>query len=141
MSERSFVDTNVLVYRIDESEQRKQATAKGLLEEAEPGSLVLSTQVLQEFYVVSTRKLGTPLSAADAAEAVEQLSALPVVGVDAAFVAAAIGTSRRTRISLWDALIVRAAVVGQCTRILTEDLQDGALIEGVRVHNPFGGSG
>jgi predicted nucleic acid-binding protein len=139
MSVRSFVDTNVLVYRFDRGEPAKRAVAKRLLDKALPGTLVISTQVLQEFYVVMTRKLATPLRPAQASEAVEELGALPVVGVDVDFVRSGIEISRRHDLSLWDALIVQAAVAAQCDRILSEDLADGATIEGVRVDNPFRG--
>lgn len=137
MTERSFLDTSILVYRFDRDEPQKQAVAGRLLDEAAPESLVVSTQVLQEFYVVTTRKLARPLSESAAADAVERLSALTVVGSDAAFVRAAIQISRAVRLSLWDALVVRAAVASGCDRVLTEDLQDGADIAGVRIVNPF----
>lgn len=137
MSERSFLDTNVLVYRFDRSEPTKRAAATRLLDNAEPGSLVISTQVLQEFYAVTTRKLAQPLSEGDAATAVDHLSALAVVGSDATFVRAAISISRTARLSLWDALIVQAALTGGCSRVLTEDLQHDAMINGLRVENPF----
>lgn len=137
MTGRSFVDTNVLVYRIDRADPDKRVIARRLLRDATPGSLVLSTQVLQEFYVVTTRKLAHPLSQDEAARAVDQLSELPVVAVDREFVRAAIRISRGAQLSPWDSLIVQAAVAGGCERILTEDLQHGALVEGVRVENPF----
>lgn len=137
MSERSFVDTNVVVYLFDRAERTKRAVARRLLDGAEPGSLVVSTQVLQEFYAVTTRKLAQPLDPQDAATAVEHLSELPVVGSDAAFVRAAIRLSQAANLSVWDGLIVQAAIVGGCTRILTEDLYEGAVIEGIHVENPF----
>jgi predicted nucleic acid-binding protein len=137
MTERSFVDTNVLVYRFDHGEPAKRAVAKRLLDRALPGSLVISTQVLAEFYVVTTRKLSRPLRPDLASEAVERLSALPVVGADAESVRSGIDLSRATGLSLWDALIVQAAALAHCDRILSEDLQDGAVIEGVRVEDPF----
>ena len=137
MTGRSFVDTNVLVYRFDHGEPAKRAVAKRLLDNALPGSLVISTQVLQEFYVVTTRKLARPLRPDQASEAVELLSTLPVVGADADFVRSGINLSRTTGLSLWDALIVQAAAVARCDRLLSEDLQDGATIQGVRVDNPF----
>ena len=137
MTGRSFVDTNVLVYRFDHGEPAKRAVAKRLLDNALPGSLVISTQVLQEFYVVTTRKLAKPLRLDQASQAVEHLSALAVVGADADFVRSGIDLSRTTGLSLWDALIVRAAAEARCDRILSEDLQDGTTIQGVLVDNPF----
>lgn len=127
----------MLVYRFDRGEPQKRAQAKQILDSAEPGSLVISTQVLQEFYVTTTRKLARPLSAAQASKAVGFFAALPTVGVDAESVAAGIGISRAAGLSLWDALIVQAAAAARCERILTEDLEDGATIEGVRIDNPF----
>lgn len=134
---RSFVDTNVLVYRVDGAEPAKRRVAARVLEEARPGTLAISTQVLAEFYVTTTRKLARPLSASDARKAVEYLCLLPVVPADAALIQAGIALSQRYQLSLWDALIVQAALVAQCQRILSEDLQDGAVIESVVIENPF----
>ncbi len=141
MRSRSFLDTNVLVYRADHAEPAKRAIATTLFDEAEPGSLVLSTQVLQEFYTVVTHKLAEPLSETTAAAVVDELARLPVVGSDASFVTAAIALSRDAQLSLWDAPIVHAAATSGCDRVLTEDLQDGATVAGVRVEDPFSGSG
>jgi predicted nucleic acid-binding protein len=99
MTKRSFVDTNVLVYRFDHGEPAKRAVAKRLLDNAVPGPLVISTQVLEEFYVITTRKLARPLRPDQASEAVEPLSALPVVGADADFVRSGIDLSRTTGLS------------------------------------------
>jgi predicted nucleic acid-binding protein len=137
MTERSFVDTNIWVYRFDHGEPAKRVVAKRLLDKAEPGSLVVSTQVLQEFYVVTTRKLARPLKPEQASEAIERMSALPVVSVDVDFVRSGIDISRRNGLSLWDALIVEAAIAARCERILSEDFADGTTIEGVQVENPF----
>jgi predicted nucleic acid-binding protein len=137
MIDRSFVDTNVWVYRVDRDEPHKQAAARRVLGAAAPGSLVVSTQVLAEFYVVTTRKLAQPLTPGEAREAVEALRALPTVGADADFLRSGIALSQKADLSLWDALIVQAAVASGCRRILTEDLQDGATINGIRIENPF----
>ena len=99
--------------------------------------LVLSAQVLSEFYVVVTRKLETPLSDQDAAEAVRALARLPVAVVDAELVMAAVALSREAQLSFWDAQIVVAAAVGGCDRVLTEDLSDGAELSSVQIENPF----
>src|SRR5437879_4777126 len=104
MTGRSFVDTNVLVYRFDHGEPAKRAVAKRLLDKALPGSLVISTQVLQEFYVVTTRKLARPLRPDQASEAVEHLSTLPVVGADADFVRSGIGSDHREGAQVLDGL-------------------------------------
>jgi predicted nucleic acid-binding protein len=133
----AFVDTNVLVYAVDDGEPRKRDRARSLLAAPSAGALVVSTQVLNEFYVVTTRKLERPLPEARAAEAVKQLSMLPTVVTDVALVHSAITISRESRLSLWDALIVAAATAAGCERILTEDLSDGASIGSVKIENPF----
>lgn len=130
----SFVDTNVLVYLFDQDEPAKQERARALIA-TEHERLVLSTQVLGEFYVVSTRKLGLP--EADAAAAVDQWSRLRTVAVDSALVTSAVKLSRSAQLSYWDALILAAAGSAGCERVLTEDLSDGSSIGGVLVENPF----
>lgn len=138
MTGRTFLDSNVLVYSVDESpaEKVKHALAVDLLS-ARAEDLVVSTQVLQEFYVVTTRKLENPLSEERAARAVRGIANLDVVGVDVPLVLAAIDTSRTANISLWDALIVEAASRAGCGRVLSEDLNAGQSIRGVRIENPF----
>ncbi len=65
------------------------------------------------------------------------MSALPVVPADRGLVHAAIATSRRHQLSLWDSLILQAAIVGGCSRVLSEDMQDGFRLHSVTVENPF----
>jgi len=136
MSGRAFLDTNVLVYLFDRDTPAKQRRAREVLE-TEGGSAAVSTQVLQEFYVTVTRKLGQPLAEKDAEAAVRDLAALEVVPVDTPLVLAAIARSRADRLSLWDALVVESALRAGCRRLLTEDLQDGRLFGRLRVENPF----
>lgn len=135
MSRRSFVDTNVLVYALDGNEPDKRRAASRLL--AADEAFALSTQVLGEFYVTVTRKMRPPLSAADAQSAVSELARLPVVATDLTLVQAAMATAQNAQISYWDALIIEAAVVAGCERVLTEDLATGSVIRGVEVVNPF----
>jgi predicted nucleic acid-binding protein len=138
MSGRTFLDSNILVYSVDESpaEKAKHERAVELLS-AQPESLVVSTQVLQEFYVVTTRKLKNPLSEEAAARAVRGIAKLDVVGVDVPLVLSAVDASRTARLSLWDALIIEAASRAGCERVLSEDLNAGQVIRGVRIENPF----
>jgi predicted nucleic acid-binding protein len=133
---RSFVDTNVLVYAADTRDQLKHETAVRLLA-ADGADFVLSAQVLGEFYVTVTRKLAVPMTVDAAAAAVSRLARLPVVAMDDALVAAAIGTTVSAQLSYWDALIIEAAARSSCTRVLTEDLNTGSVIRGVEVVNPF----
>ncbi|MEO5576421.1 MAG: PIN domain-containing protein [Gaiellaceae bacterium] len=136
MSARALVDTNVLVYSVDVGEPEKREIARALLADR-ARDLVLSAQVLSEFYVVATRKLDEPLPAAEVAAYVDALSALPIVVTDAALVRDGIRMSREARISFWDGLIVAAARAGGCETVLTEDLAAGSTIGGVRIENPF----
>jgi predicted nucleic acid-binding protein len=138
MSVRSFVDTNVLIYAVDDDEIEKRDRAREILAaERAAVELVLSTQVLCEFYVVATRKLARPLAVEDAADAVDELAKLTVIGADPDLVRDGISISRRAQLSLWDGMIVAAAKLGTCERILTEDLADGSTLDGVRIENPF----
>lgn len=133
-----FLDTNVAVYAYDRDEPVKREVARGILDDrSEP--LVVSTQVLAEFYWVATRRLTRPLSEAEAAEVVRALAELTVIGADTELIRSGIALARERQIASWDALIVRAAQVGGCDRLLSEDLQDGAGFGGVRVENPFTG--
>lgn len=138
MNGRAFVDTNIFVYAADTgpAESSKHAKAVSLLSE-NPSALVVSTQVLQEFYVVVTRRLPSPMSTELATAAVREIARLEVVQVDVPLVLAAVETSRSAGLSLWDALMIEAAKFAKCPRIITEDLQHGHQIGGVTVENPF----
>jgi predicted nucleic acid-binding protein len=137
-ADRSFVDTNVFVCLFDDSEPRKQSVAaKRLQAEQRERELVVSTQVLQELYVALTRGK-SPIASLDIAErAVREASELTVTQVDTQLVLEAMETCRKNRISFWDALIVRSAGSSGCAVLLSEDMNDGQVIEGVRVENPF----
>jgi len=134
----TFVDTNVLVYAHDRSETRKQPAAQALLDALWRNRTgVLSTQVLQEFYVVATRKFDPPMPRAAARELVALYGEWPTVQLDTALVLAASKLEERHAFSFWDALIVEAARRSGAERLVTEDLQDGRQIGGVRIENPF----
>lgn len=135
---RTFLDSNVLVYAVDESpaEKVKHTIAVGLLT-GNAEDLVVSTQVLQEFYVVTTRKLANPLSEERAARAVRGIAKLDVIATDVPLVLSAVDTSRIAKLSLWDALIIEAASRAGCRELLSEDLNDGQVVRGVTIKNPF----
>lgn len=135
---RTFFDTNILVYLFDSDAAEKKERASILFEEeASAGRALLSTQVLQEFYVVVTRKLLAPLEPNMAEDVVRNLSLLPVVDIDSEKILSAIGRSQRLQLSFWDALIIETALAGGAVRLLTEDLQHGQIVEGLRIENPF----
>lgn len=138
MNGRTFFDTNVLVYLFDSDSPDKQARARQVFaEHTHAGRIVLSPQVLQEFYVTVTRKLGRPLAAEDAHSALGQLAILPLVAIDGALVLRAARLQRQGSLSFWDALIVEAALEGNCKTLLTEDLQHGRSFGDLLVQNPF----
>lgn len=138
MTEKVFVDSNVLLYAHDKDAGAKQRRAAERLRKLwETGSGRLSTQVLQEFYVTVTRKLGKPLSESDAAGAANDLCAFDVVEVDKEMVVRSMSLSRTERLSFWDALIVEAARTRRCDRLLTEDLHDGRQFGPLKITNPF----
>jgi len=133
-----FVDTNVLVYARDASDPGKQATAAAWMEHLWIGAGGrLSVQVLQEYYVTMTRKLDPGLSADVAREDVRDLAAWRPVRIDESIVEAAWRLEDRYQLSFWDALIVAAAQATSCETLLTEDLQHGLEIDGLRVADPF----
>ena len=131
-----FVDTNVLVYADDARDAFKQAKARdllrGLLHERNGK---ISLQVLREFFAAATGKLG--LTAVDARRRIEVFSHLDIVKLDVDDVLGGIDLHRLHQLSIWDALIVRAAVISGCRTLYTEDLQDGRRFEGLQVVNPF----
>ena len=134
----TFVDANVLAYAHDRSETARQPVARALLEKLwRERAGVLSTQVLQEFYVVATRKLDPPMPRGAARELLVLYATWPVVQVDVPLVIAASELEERHTLSFWDALVVEAARRAGAARIVTEDLQPGRRIGGVAVENPF----
>ena len=135
---RTFFDTSVLLHMYDDDEPQKKARAIDVFEKAvEDNLVVLSTQVLQEFYVNATRKLAVPLSPERAAARVRDFARLPLVRVDEAMILAAIERNRSMSLSFWDSLVVEAALRSGAGRLLTEDLQHGQRIGDLTVENPF----
>lgn len=132
-----FVDTNVLLYAISRApeEREKAAVARDLLRQRD---LVLSVQVLQEFYVQATRESRSdPLRHDQAVRLVESFCRYPVQNLTVPIVRAALVTRQRWQLSYWDAAIVEAARASGCNLVLSEDLSDGQDYGGVRVENPF----
>ena len=136
MAERVFIDTNVLLYADDLDADDKRKKAQEILHQVYvDGNGVISTQVLQEFFVAATRKLNVPPEIAR--RKVELLARLDVVAILPVLILDAIDLHRLHSLSFWDALILRAAAASGCRRLLTEDLQSGRTIAGVQIENPF----
>jgi len=131
-----FVDTNVLIYALDETDPEKHQAARLWRAELWKGRRGrISYQVLQEFYVKVIQKW--PRAREQARAEVRDLLAWQPVSADAALLERAWKIQDRYRLSFWDALIVAAARATSCRYLLTEDLQAGQNIDGVIVINPF----
>jgi predicted nucleic acid-binding protein len=139
MSAVDFFDSNVLIYLFDQNDPRRRAIAEGLVRQAlAEGSAVISHQVVQETLHVTTRKIQPALSADEARRALTMILApLWRAKAGVATYVRALLLQDRHRFSFYDSLIVAAALEAGCKRLLTEDLQHGQRIEGLRVENPF----
>ena len=137
MSGKTFVDTNVLIYAHDVDAATKNEVAKHVLQELwNERTGALSTQVLQEFYVNVTRKIASPLSKSSA-RAIVNSYVVWCVETTPAEISAAFRIEDEARIGFWDALIFAAALKAGADRILSEDLNAGQTVSGVRIENPF----
>jgi predicted nucleic acid-binding protein len=135
---RSLLDTNVLVYADASDEPAKQAQAIALVSALlRAGDAVISTQVLQEYVNVAVRKLRLPQGLIR--ERIAFCRRFEMVMTSPDLISDAMDLHLLRGLSFYDALIVRAAVVGGCQRVLSEDLQNGAVVQGVRIENPFAG--
>jgi predicted nucleic acid-binding protein len=136
MSGRSFLDTNVLVYTDDEDAPDKQRRALDLVADCRRRrNGVVSTQILQEYFVTATRKMG--IAADVARRKIEVFGRLHLVTVGIEEILGAIDLHRLHGIAFWDALVVRAALASGCVRLYSEDFQAGRRFNGLEVINPF----
>jgi predicted nucleic acid-binding protein len=136
-SDKTFIDTNVLIYAHDVDAKAKHQVAKEILRELwRERTGVLSMQVLQEFYVNVTRKIPSPLSK-DLARLVVSSYTIWCTETTPADISAAFRIEDESRIGFWDALIVSSAAKSGATRILSEDLNAGQRVAGILIENPF----
>lgn len=137
MPAKIFVDTNILVYAHDVDAAEKHRIAKKILADLwQSREGVLSPQVLSEFYVNVTRKISTPLTKQRAREVIRTYEVW-CVEATVSDIATAFRIEDEARISYWDALICAAALKAGCERVLSEDLNAGQKIAGLRIENPF----
>lgn len=135
---KTFLDTNIIVYAFDSSAKWKHETAKQIMIELwDSGQGLLSTQVLQEFYVTSTKKIPKPLDRKLAIQTIQDLLRWDVVVNDGGAIIKAIDIHARYKYSFWDAMIIQAAIKGGAELILSENLDSGRKIRGVTLINPF----
>ena len=133
---REFLDTNVLIYCQDLDDPRKKKAAAELVARlARSRAAVISTQVLQEYFSICTRKLGVePLAVKSQ---LRHWRNMEVVTITPELIEDAVDIHILDQISFWDALIVAAAASANCATVWTEDLNPGQVVRGVRVQNPF----
>jgi predicted nucleic acid-binding protein len=139
MTDKVFIDTNILVYAYDRSESVKQPKALVFLDYlATRGLGVISAQVLGEFFNATTRKMAVPLNIADASKLVAQfIQSFDVVNLTGLIVLDAMRGVREHQMSYWDALIWASARLNQIPIIFSEDFSSNVVFEGVRIVNPF----
>jgi len=131
-----FLDANILCYAQDRDSRAKQRRSREVIAAlAASGAGVISTQVMQEFYVTVTRKMGvSPLAAKSV---LHTFSIFELVQTSPDLIDDAIDGSVLNGISFWDALIVAAAASAGCAVVYSEDLNPGQVIQGVRIENPL----
>lgn len=135
---KTFVDTNVLVYAHDTDAGTRHATAKALLAELwDSRDGTLSTQVLQEFYAVATRKFKPPMPRAKARAIVAAYGEWCDVATEPQLIVAASRLEEKHTLSFWDSLIVQAAIHAGADRLVSEDLQGGRRFGALTIENPF----
>lgn len=138
MTDSIFIDTNILVYAHDASDSDKHRIAGGLVADLwQSGDGVISTQVLQEFYVTVTQKVAAPVDQRLARRWVSNYMNWETVENDGAAILRAIDTQRRYQVSFWDAMILQAANAAGVKTLYSEDLNAGQRYGSVIVANPF----
>ncbi len=131
-----FFDTNVLVYCTDTTAPKKQAIARALVSTTSAsGDAMVSTQVLIELFNVLTRNQQMP--AANAQTLIAAYTCWSVVPSDLTLVTAAIEKSTQHQLSIWDAMVIEAALRGGAQTLYTEDLTHGQRFDAITVVNPF----
>jgi len=136
MPGKIFLDSNILLYAQDAGSPEKQRRSRDVITHlANSGDGVISTQVMQEFFVAATRKLGVSPLAAKAI--LKTFTVFEIVIAGPALIHDAVDCSILNTISFWDSLIFAAAASAGCNIVYTEDLNHGQVIMGVKVQNPL----
>lgn len=136
MPGRVFLDANIFAYAQDAGAPDKQRRSREVIAAlAESGDGVISTQVMQEFYVTATRKIGVPPLVAKGV--LKTFTVFEVVQVSTSLIQEAVDCSILNQLSFWDSLILAAAASAGCSTVYSEDLNPGQTILGVKVQNPL----
>ena len=138
MKDNVFVDTNILIYAHDKDAGAKHERAALVVEELwNNGNGIISSQVIEEFYVNVTRKIPRPLSRVQARGLIGNYFAWHIQPINPDTILLASEIEERYMLSFWDALIISTASQANVDRLLTEDLSHGQVIEGILIQNPF----
>lgn len=139
MKDKYFLDTNIFVYSFDSSEPTKSVIARDLIQDAlKEQSGCISSQVIQEFLNVSTRKFNPPLTPQDSLKYLNTvLVPLCEIFTSVELYRKTIEISERWKYSFYDSMILTAAIQTNCTILYSEDLQHGQNIESLTILNPF----
>ncbi len=131
-----FIDTNILLYSLDQHDSKRQNLSRQKLKQiTQKDQGVISTQVLQEFYVAAVQKMGVePLVAKGILASLENFE---IVVIQIPLIKDAIDCHILNQISFWDALVVVSAASAKCDLLWTEDLNSGQVIHGVQIENPL----
>ena len=133
---KTFIDTNVLIYAMDQADPSKQEKARRSLRSLmDDQAGVISTQALQEFYIVSTKKLN--LDPLLAKSILHSFRSYEIVTVTPELIQEAVDCSILNSLSFWDSLIIVSAESACCEKLWTEDLNHGQVVRGVKIENPF----
>jgi predicted nucleic acid-binding protein len=137
---RFTLDTNILVYAMDRAADRRHRLAGQIIDLAVRKDCWLTLQSISEFYSAITRKRVMPPARA-AALAEDWLTVFPTIGATSVGIRVALAHAVSGRASYWDALLLATAAEAGCNLILTEDMADGSVLGGIRIHNPFAADG
>jgi predicted nucleic acid-binding protein len=136
MKDRIFIDTNILVYTQNQLEKSKQDICRELLVNLiENNTLYISTQVIQEYYNVATQKL--KLDKLTVKQTIKLFSFYEIIVNTPQMILSAIDIHILNQLSFWDSLIISAAKSANCSTIITEDMNNGQIIEGIEILNPL----
>jgi predicted nucleic acid-binding protein len=136
--DKAFIDTNIIIYAYDVTAGKKHETARTIITDLWHSGLgVISTQVLQEFFVNVVQKIPKPVDKQQAKEIVRDFLKWHVVVNSGDSIVDAIDICLRFEYSFWDSMIIEAAIKGGAAALISEDLQDDQVISGVTIKNPF----
>ena len=136
MTHKIFIDTNILVYAMDHHDPAKKEKNRSFLKSiGNENRGVISTQVIQEFYVTVTKKLG--VDGLTTKNIIHSFFKFETIVICPELIDRAIDTQILNRLSFWDALIISAAESAHCQKVWTEALNHGQVIQGMTIENPF----